>query len=228
MTFTPRGKSRERGDSRNRIAKCLWAVIFLTLTGAAVNATERFEVSAYGGAMLGGQLGVRHLDQNGDLNIIDGAHFGLAFNVTVSSGIQIELMYNHQPTRMEFEAYPSGAKEKLFDMSVSYLQLAGVREFGIKGHERLRPFGSLGFGLTYFNPRNSEATSAWVSSVGFGAGIKAFLSDYLGLRLHTRFLFPIYLSSGSFFCDPGGCGAYINGGSTMFQLEPAAGVIVAF
>jgi hypothetical protein len=199
-------------------------MIVLTLMSITASATERFEVSAYGGALLGGRLGVR----DGDLNVIDGGHFGFAFNATVSTGVQIELMYIHQPTRMEFEAYPSGEKTELFDMSVNYWQLAGVKEFEIEGYERLRPFGSLGFGLTYFYPKQSNRSSAWVTSVGFGGGMKAFVSDHFGFRAHTRFLFPVYLSSGSFYCDAGGCGAYITGGSTMFQLELSIGVIVAF
>ena len=92
----------------------------------------------------------------------------------------------------------------------------------------VRPFIVLTLGATRFSPSVAGAGSDWRFSLGFGGGVKVFLSKRWGFRLDAR-AWPTFIAGGgAFFCSlPGGC-LIAFGGSASWQGSATGGVILAF
>lgn len=109
----------------------------------------------------------------------------------------------------------------LFRLTAGQLHGNVVYRFG-GVDARLQPFAFAGLGATLF--QSADVPSATKLSLGFGGGVKYFLSRSFGVRGHVRYK-PNMLddtSSGD-FCVPFG---FCQG--TLRQIEFAAGAVVRF
>lgn len=183
--------------------------------------SHKYEVSAFAGYQFGGKLGV----QTGTLSIKQAMNYGAVFDFYIRPGVQVELSYTRQDTQLQLRDNLTGTKVSLFDMTVGHFQIGGLYEIR---PGRVRPYVLTTLGLTHFNPKPKERTSEWRFSFGLGGGIKAFVTEHIGLRLQGRLLFPYFPEGGGFWCfDQGSCFITPNG-TVIVQADFVGGIFLAF
>ena len=136
-----------------------------------------------------------------------------------------ELMYSRQETEL-IQRDLLGVPEKLFDMSVEYLQGGGLIEFH-QIQAPVVPFVSLTLGATHFNPDSQTVGSEWRFSSILGGGFKIMPSGRIGIRAQASLLMTFLDTGGSIFCGGGGCSLGFFGAG-MTQGDVSAGLTVAF
>jgi hypothetical protein len=182
-------------------------------------ATEpRFEIAVFGGWQFGGNWDAVVGTTPGQLDIADDVNYGMSFAMRARPGVLAEFLYIRQPTTLYFNP-AVGAKSELFPIQIAYYQLGGMYEIP-KG--RIRPFGSLSAGITYFNPKQSGVPGEVRFSMAAGVGVRAFLTERIGVRGQFHMLIPIQW--GSVYCGPYGCGT--NAGSAIVQGQVSGGLVV--
>lgn len=210
-------------------------LMMLTLgVSSGVGNAQTVEITPYFGWQFGGGFGV----QDGSVDIRADPVFGFMVDVRVRPDAAVEFIYSRQETMLEVrstDALRPGVD--FFDVNVEYFQAGGVYEFLGEGAEyfdddddkpAVRPFIVLTVGATRFSPSLAGAGSDWRFSLGFGGGVKVFLSKRLGFRLDARAWPTFVAGSGAFFCSlPGGC-LFAFGGSASWQASGTAGLIIAF
>lgn len=203
--------------SKVSLTLCLIIIVFLP---SLVHA-RRAEITPFGGFMFGGNI----TTWGGDFNIVDNWNYGVALDVDMRPGIQIELLYNRLPTRAEFKPQPIGEKIDLFDMSAEYFHIGVLRALG---RGRTVPFVVGSLGPVHLNPLDDNYRSEWFFSMGFGGGLKAYVNDRIGLRLQGRLWFPFDFVGGYFFWGTGGSNIGLSGYSLYVQGELSGGLTFAF
>jgi len=197
------------------------AVILLTLTFGA-EAFTQFEITPYTGYMFGG----RAYGYYNEVKISDGQNFGIHGNMEVYPGIEVELMY----TRLVSNAVAWSYRESgqyTFDLASQYFMVGALKylEFG-----KVRPFFVFTGGISAHSPQDPELSDKIAGAINLGAGVKIFLTDYLGIRLQGRILTPLYFSGIGLGCGIGtggaGCGGGVGLSSTLIQGDFSGGIIV--
>jgi hypothetical protein len=190
----------------------------------AAERERRYEVSVFGGYQFGGSLDVvLNGTTPGRLSIGDHGNYGMAFDVRVRPGVLGEFLYLRQPTTLYFQPV-NGVKTELFPAHVVYYQLGGLYEVP---RGRVRPFGSLSFGITHFNPKQSGTSSEVRFAMTAGLGFRAFLNDRIGVRGQVHLLLPFQWYGGGIFCGGGGCSVGVSSGSAIVQGQVSGGLVVA-
>ena len=181
------------------------------------------EISVMTGYMWGGKMNTPW----GDLRIEDGQNWTVTLDVPLPQGVTAEIFYTRLDSELKYRGTLNGGRfvdTTFFDMSTNYIQLGGLKE--LQTGSNLTPFGIFSIGATVFSPKTSSFSDEWVLSFGLGGGLKYYVSDRIGLRLDGRFLFPVYLTGGGFFCGTGGCGAGIGSSPVVLQGYIDGGVIL--
>lgn len=211
--------------------RALMAMLMLVV-GSGLGGAQTVEVAPFYGWQFGGGFGV----QEGVVDIEADPVFGFLVDVRVRGDGAVEFIYSRQQTTLEVtstDALRPGVD--FLDVNVEYFQAGGVYEFvgGDDGQffddkPAVRPFIVLTLGATRFSPSVAGAGSDWRFSLGFGGGVKVFLSKRWGFRLDAR-AWPTFIAGGgAFFCSlPGGC-LIAFGGSASWQASGTAGLIIAF
>ena len=181
-------------------------------------AEPRFEIAVFGGWQFGGSWDAVVGTTPGKLDVGDDVNYGMSFAVRARPGVLAEFLYIRQPTTLYFQPV-GGIKSEVFPVQVAYYQLGGMYEIP-KG--RVRPFGSLSAGATYFNPKDSGVSGKLRFSMAAGLGFRAFLTERIGLRGQFHLLIPIQW--GSVYCGPYGCGT--SAGTAIVQGQVSGGVVV--
>lgn len=178
----------------------------------------RFEVSVFGGYQFGGRWDAIVGGTPGRLDVADHGNYGMAFSVRVRPGVLTEFLYLRQPTTLFFRPV-NGIRTEVFPVHVAYYHLGGLYEIP---HGRLRPFGALSAGATHFNPKQSGVGSEWRFSVAAGLGVRAFVTERIGVRGQFHLLIPFQWAG--VYCGPFGCGTA--GGSAVAQGQVSGGIVV--
>jgi len=222
------------------IRKIVFATMLLSLVGAGAASAQRRttrpagaqpsyaapkkEISVFVGYQFWGSLDAVVGNVPGRLEFGDAMNYGVAFDVPVRPGVMAEFLYIRQPTELYFKPAGTGIRDKLFDLQVAYYQLGGLYE-APKG--RARPFGSLGLGVTHFNPKDARYGSEWRFSVNFGLGARVFITENIGLRGQFHLLVPMNFYGAGMWCGGGGCS--VGGTATAIaQGSLTGGLVVAF
>ncbi len=184
-------------------------------------AAQGLEITPFGGYQVGGKLQI----QEGDIRISDNPSLGVILNVPLQSGGQLELLFAHQETNLKLTERATGVQATLFDMAVEYFQLGGLYEAERDG--RVKVFGMGTLGVTHYNPKESDRSSEWRFSGGFGVGAKAFMSGRVAIRTEARLMFTLINASGGIFCGGGGCLTTV-AGTGVAQLLLTAGLTFKF
>jgi hypothetical protein len=179
---------------------------------------QNIEFAPHVGYMLGGNF----RGYEGEVKIGDGLNYGFTLDFEMAPGTQFEFMYNRLDSDLKLRAYNRSGDEHLFDLSTQYFQVGALRE-GSDGN--VRPFGTFTMGTTVFDPKSPEYNSLWRFSIGLGGGVKAFVSDRIGIRLGARLLMPVYFSGGGLWCGTGGCSVGIGTGTAIAQGDFTGGLI---
>jgi opacity protein-like surface antigen len=195
--------------------KRLLALSFLLL--AAPAAAQRTEVSALAGYTTSADIDKKAAGIQ-ELRLDGGFTWGLAVARFFSPNIGAELSWAQHESPLVLGT--SAGSAELFDTSIGQLQGSLVYQLGADG-ARVRPFLSAGLGAAILSARDLDTETKL--SFGFGAGLKWFLRNDLGVRIQARYS-PIRLGdSSSDFCDPFGFCQ-----DSLSQLEVTGGVAWRF
>lgn len=196
--------------------------ILSCLAGApSTAAAQTVEVTPFGGYRFGGDFFELVTEQPVDL---DGAPaLGVAVDVPVSNGFQIEGLFTHQEAHVSVPARPFGPAKR-WRVSVDHWQGGGLQEFD---SGRARPFLTGTLGLTRYA---ADGDSEIRFTASAGGGVKLFPVPRIGLRLDGR-MFATFVEGdgdgGFFACTPGICLIALDA-HVVWQAEFTAGVVVKF
>jgi len=183
---------------------------------------QSIELTGFAGWQLHGTAKL----YDGDFRINDAANYGGKLSVALASTTHVEFSYMRSDTEGRF--YPFiGTIGDLIPFSSNYIQLGGVQEVDL---DRIRPFGTIGAGLTVWSPKSGQYNSKTQFSATVGGGLKIWLTDFLGIRLQGTMLMPMVWNGVGFGCGIGtggsGCGGNVYTRITPFQGEFSGGLIL--
>ena len=199
----------------------LLLAIFL-ITSLNDLSAQTIELNGFTGIHLGGTARL----YDGDFRINDAQNYGGKLAIGVSSTTSAEFSYMRTDT--EGRLYPYiGQVSDLVPFSSNYFQLAGVQEVDMN---KIRPFATVGMGLTWWDPKSVQLPSKTQFSVTAGAGLKIWLTDMIGIRLQGSILMPMVFNGFGFGCGFGtggtSCGSNLYTRVTPFQGEFSGGLSI--
>jgi outer membrane receptor protein involved in Fe transport len=181
------------------------------------------ELSILYGYQFGGQM---DLTTGGEAKADDQDAFSFQLSVPIQTPeTQAELSYGHQSTTLLVQDYWQTNEKALFDVSVDYFQIGGLR--GVRRGKAM-PFGFGTLGATMFNPEGSSPGAEWRFSMTLGLGAKYYASERMGIRAQFGLLIPFEFETGSLYCGSGGCVGAVSGGTTFAQGNVSGGLIFIF
>jgi hypothetical protein len=190
------------------------------LGSASVVHAQSIELAPFGGYRFGGDFFELMARQRLD---IDGAPaLGLALDVPLSNGLQVEGFFTHQDATVDAPGVETAAPARRH-MLVEHYQVGGLQEFG---GPQVRPFLTGTVGLTRYAV---DADNEVRFSLSAGGGVKLFASRHAGVRLDGR-LFSTFIDADAqaLACAPTrGCVSAFRI-NVVWQAEFTAGVVVKF
>jgi len=132
------------------IRKLLLVALVFALLPASAFATDKFQISGFGGYQFGGKI----YTSGGDLDPKDNWMWGLSLEVPmpVRPGSYLLLWYSQQPTTLRLKN--ALGTQELFDMTVNYFQIGALYE--VQRDAKVVPFTNVTLGATWFNPGASK------------------------------------------------------------------------
>jgi len=200
----------------------VFILCIILLTGTDTLSAQTIELNGFTGYQFGGR--VRLYD--GDFKINDAMNYGGKLAVGVSPTTFAEISYMRMDTEGQFRPF-LGTPGDYIGLSTNYIQVAGLQQmnYGI-----ISPYVTLGAGLVWFDPVSSQYSSRTQFSATFGAGVKIWLIDMLGIRLQGSMLMPMIFDGIGFGCGIGtagsSCGTSAYTRITPFQGEFSGGLII--
>jgi hypothetical protein len=158
----------------------------------------------------------------------DSVSYSLSFGVFVTHQVEVEFLWNHQPTKLEVTGT---APTLTTNMHVDNYH-GNIVFNGHELHSHIRPFFYFGLGATNYGDAVFPSVTvqgltrfSWAA----GAGIKAYPSPHVGFRAAVRWV-PTWIKTDQvgWWCDPfWGC---VPAGNTQYsnQFELSGGVTVRF
>jgi len=211
---------------RTAIAALLAALLVPAIAHA--QGAYRFELTPQVSYRWGGTInGDNNALYNTDLEVDDGAGYGITFDIPLSRNFQLELLAHNQATQLTFDQGLFGGNADLADIDISYYHV-GILWQG--GNAEVNPFFVASAGVTRLAPDVPQASSEERFSMSLGGGVKVFFNEHIGMRFEGRGFFTVIDSYDSgcydyYCCD----GCYDYGYSdTLSQGEASAGLIFAW
>jgi hypothetical protein len=169
------------------------------------------------------QFGSKLRFYEGELKFQAGENYGIALNYGLPRGTVLQLEYFGQSTSLDVRLYDQlGPDFQAYPVNMHWIQAGGMQEFDFYP---LVPFAGLTLGGLNFNPRTNELQDTWKFAVTGQVGLKYFLSERIGVRLHARLLMPIQWAGFGVSIGTGGVGTGINAGSYIFMGDIGGGLI---
>jgi hypothetical protein len=192
----------------------------IVVVGVTPLRAQGIEVAPFGGYRVGGDFFEILAGHPVD---VDGAPaLGVAFNVPLSNGYQIEGLFTHQQADI-ITAQPLASPTHR-GVSVDHWQGGGLQEFDIE-RPQVRPFLTGSVGVTRFA---TEGDSEIRFSVAAGGGVKLFPSPNFGVRLDGR-VFATFVDADTraVACAGGTCFVGLNL-HVVWQAEFTTGLVFKF
>jgi hypothetical protein len=168
-----------------------------------------------------------------DIKVSDEANYGIAGGVRIREEMLVEFEWNHTENQAEFREYQvSGGlgDPVVVPLTMNYYML---------GFNYLATFNEpiVPYGLINIDMLNSKATGAQpyntsnnYFTVGFGGGLRYYLSDKIGIKLQARLLLPMQFGGVGFGCGigtgGGNCGAGVSTYTNIIQGDFTGGIIL--
>lgn len=197
----------------------------LLIVGAAQAAPPQFEVTTFGAYRLGGEFDIDNAPAGtpDSAELEDGSGWGVGLALYRDPGAYYEFLYSRQETPIDRNVPAVGSLQ----VTTEYYQLGGTVLFDSQA--AARSWLSLTVGVTRFTADGYSAESDFSASLG--AGLRMPLSEQIALTMGLRGYLTFVDADTRFFCSSidgqGGC--LLNAtGSTIFQAEASAGIIVRF
>jgi hypothetical protein len=200
------------------------ALLLLGLTQTAFSQKGAIEITPTFGYQWGGSLA----GYEGEIDLDDGAQYGLILGYRVQKELVVEFFWSYLPTHAKFEPYYlTNVDPDLLglstDLGTHYFQLNAVYE---TGRGKTKPFLGAGAGIVMFSPTDSKYETNVYAAFNLSGGVKVYLSDRIGIRLQGRLLMPLYVTGGGFYIGTGGTGVSVGAGIPILQGDLSAGLII--
>lgn len=207
----------------NRLFKYAVALIATALIYSSHTVSaQSIEINAFTGWQLNGKANL----YDGEFRIDDSQNYGGKLAIGVSTTTFIEVSYMRTDSEGQFFPYYSGSPGDKVPFSSNWIQVGGLQEMDLG---RVDPYGTFALGLTVWSPKSSGYNSYTQFSMTVGAGLKIWLTDFLGIRLQASMLMPMVYNGVGFGCGIGTGGAGCSGGLytriTPFQGEFSGGIV---
>ncbi|MEN8155360.1 MAG: hypothetical protein ABFS10_00295 [Bacteroidota bacterium] len=208
---------------KQKIEKLLIAILIVSVMISVQDLRgQAIEINSFAGWQFGGTARL----YDGDFRIQDAMNYGGKIAVGMSSTTYAEISYMRADTEGRF--YPIfGTVSEVVPFSSNYIHVAGLQEvhFG-----PVAPFTTIGLGLAVWSPKTAQLNSKTQFSATLGAGLKIWLTDFLGIRLQGSMLMPMVFNGFGFGCGIGtggsSCGSSVYTRITPFQGEFSGGIIL--
>ncbi len=160
---------------------------------------------------------------NGEARINDGFTYGGALTIAPSPYNAIEISYYRYETDATAQSSYSGFEFKSTPVAVNYMLIGGQRLFPV--NDKVTPFTGFNVGAGWLGSSDGSFSTITKFSMGFDAGVKIMVSEKIGLRLQTNFIFPITSAGGSFYWGSGGSGVGLTGYVPIWSFGFNGGLI---
>jgi hypothetical protein len=204
---------RRRSGNTNIIVVA--AIVFgLLICIPAVSWAQMLEITP----MIGWQWSAKVQGYDVEADFKDNANFAAYLGYQVIPNTFIEFSYTIMKTTGNLN-YFSAPDEDLGDTYFHYFLIGGTNYFG---QNRLQPFVLGSLGATWIDLKdNSTYDDTVLFALAFGGGLKAYITQMIGVRLQARLLMPI--SFNGVWFGTGGLGLT---GNIMLQGDFSAGVVI--
>lgn len=198
----------------------IFAAILLTSTTLFA---QSIEITPLFGYDISGQVKGYY----GTFDVKDDISFGGLLSVEVDDMSYVELGYQRTNTQVVTSSYGDFLENGRADLAVEHYQVGMLREFQ---EGKVVPFAKVSLGTTRYAQMSKGNKRYWLFSAGVGLGAKVFLTDNIGLRLHTNLMLPMEFSGGGIFCGIGGggsgCSTAITFNVPLVHWNLGAGLII--
>jgi hypothetical protein len=203
-----------RKSGKTNIVLVAAVLLGLLLFIPAVSWAQLVEITP----MFGWQWSAKVQGSDVEADFKDNANFAAYLGYQVIPDTFIEFSYTVMKTTGNLD-YSSEPDENLGDTYFHYFLLGGTKYFG---QNRLEPFvlGSLGAAWVDLKD-NSTYDDVVLFALAFGGGLKAYITQMIGVRLQARLLMPI--SFNGVWFGTGGLGLT---GNVLLQGDFSAGVVI--
>ncbi len=191
-----------------------------------VRGQRSFAVIPFAGYRVGGSF-----TDNANFNwdIKDALSYGGMFEFGLAPGTGVDLLYSHQASEVKTPPVYSQLASS-YDLKVDNWLFGAWRSLNSSPGRPRGAMDAIGegyLGLTHFSSADGSNASADRFSAGLGLGLRAQRpGSRIGLRLDARALWTFSSGNGEWFCSlPGACVVTYTG-TTMFQADFTAGVIL--
>jgi len=180
---------------------------------------QPLELTVLGGYQFGGSVS----STSTRLFLNSGPNVAVRLDIPMRQNFDLELYYLRQFSTADTEQ-SLGNRETLWDVGVNYFQIGPIYELNDQGS--VRPFGMITGGVAWFDPQEEGVSGTTMFAWTAALGLRAPVSNRIGLRLQGSFLMPIVLSTGGIFCRTGDCSIGLSSGTSILQGEVSGGLIV--
>jgi opacity protein-like surface antigen len=196
--------------------------LLLAATAVAADELPLFQAGINGGYRVGGSLEDQATGEDRDLD--DSSTIAVALELRYGKGDDrfYQLWYSRQASEVD-----DGLQKH--DADVEYLHIGGTLPFG--GWEHARPYFAAGLGATRFSASGAGTDDRTNFSGSAALGLEIPLAKHAAIRLEARGYLTLVDADTAFFCrSDGGAGvcAIVASGSSFFQAEGLAGILVRF
>jgi len=196
-------------------------LLFMAVISIQDLSAQDIELNGFAGWQFGGKARL----YEGDFDISDAMNYGGKLAVGLSSTTFVEISYMRADTDGRFYSYNGGSSD-VFEFSSNYIHIAGLQEADLG---RISPYGTLGVGLVFWTSKSSQLEGKTQFSITLGAGVKIWLTDIVGIRIHGGMMMPMVWNGAGFGCGIGtggaGCGGAVYTRITPFQGEFSGGLV---
>jgi opacity protein-like surface antigen len=209
-------------------ALVLLGALLLMPAAATAQGGAHLEITPMAGLRTGGELESSVSDLfDTDVEIDDSETYGVAIDIPLSRGFQVELLANRQESVFRANGGLFEGDDRLADVSVENYQAGILWQWG---GGQVNPFVVATLGVAKIDPDVAGAKSENRFASSFGGGVKVFFSQNVGLRFEGRGYWAD-LGGDSFDdrCDRHGDYCYdYNYDQDLYQLEGSVGLIISF
>ena len=160
---------------------------------------------------------------NGEARVNDGFTYGGALTIAASPYNAIEISYYRYETTATAQSSYSGFEFVSKEVAVNYMLIGGQRLFPV--NDKVTPFTGFNIGAGWMGSGDNSFSTITKFSMGFDAGVKIMVSEKVGIRLQTNFIFPITSAGGSFYWSSGGSGVGLTGYVPIWSFGFNGGLI---
>jgi hypothetical protein len=183
---------------------------------------HKVEIHGFGGYVWSSSQSVVVNQTPGDLDLDSSGWWGVALDINLPVGTQLELLYTRQDTKLTFNSFPEG-KRDLNDEAVEFWHVGGVYTRFSQG--KIYPFTSFTLGATRFINESGPGDDVWKFSIILGLGAKVHVNDRLGIRAQARMPWTFVNTGVGLGFGTGGASVGV-GGSGIVGFDVSGGLFL--